>query len=112
MFSPAEEEHMAKTGEKYALVMDSKDIAVSAETLTYMAGLLDWATTFKGSQQLQHPDPIYGPMERLRPLHSSGVFFQDKRIPPFRYVYTETHGTGPCVSQGGYTRGEKRYRYA
>jgi len=27
-------------------------------------------------------------------------------------MYTGTHGTGPCVSEGGYTRCRKRHRYA
>ena len=55
---PSLQEQMAKTGEKHAFVMDSKVIAVSTETLTYMAGMLDWAPTFKGSQQLQQPTLI------------------------------------------------------
>jgi len=38
---PSLQEQMAKTGEKYALVMDSEGITVSTETLTHVAGLLD-----------------------------------------------------------------------
>jgi len=61
---------MVKTGENYTLVVDSEGIAVSTETLTHMLGLLDWATTFKGSQQLQqlalilYMGPIHGSMAR------------------------------------------------
>jgi len=51
-------------------------------------------------------------METRQPPHSSGVFFPDQRIPPFRQIYTGTHGTGPCVSEGGYTCCRKRHRYA
>ena len=47
---PSLQEQMAKTGEKQALPVDSNGISVSTETLTHMAGLLDWATTFDGSQ--------------------------------------------------------------
>ena len=52
---PSLQEQIIKTGENYTMVMDSEGIAVSTETLTQMSGLLDWATTFKGGQQLQQP---------------------------------------------------------
>jgi uncharacterized protein YacL (UPF0231 family) len=38
---PSLQEQMIKTGEKYTLVIDSEGIAVSTETLTHMASLLD-----------------------------------------------------------------------
>jgi len=44
---PSLQEQMAKTGEKYVLTVDSEGITVSAETLTRMAGLLDWATAIQ-----------------------------------------------------------------
>jgi len=47
---PSLQEQMAKTGEKYVLLVDSEGIAESTETLTRIAGLLDWATIFDGSQ--------------------------------------------------------------
>jgi len=59
---PSLQEQMRRTGEKYTLVIDSEGIAVSTETLTHMAGLLDWATSFQGGPQLQQPSLIYGPM--------------------------------------------------
>jgi len=38
---PSLQEQMIKTGEKYTLVIDSEGIAMSTETLTHMASLLD-----------------------------------------------------------------------
>jgi len=52
---PSLQEQMRRTGEKYTLVIDSEGIALSTETLTHMAGLLDWATSFQGGTQLQQP---------------------------------------------------------
>jgi len=55
---PSLQEQMRRTGEKYALVIESEGIAVSTETRTHMAGLLDWATSFQGGPQLQQPSLI------------------------------------------------------
>jgi len=49
---PSLQQQMIKTGEKYTLVIDSEGIAVNTETLTHMAGLLDWATSFQGTHPL------------------------------------------------------------
>ena len=55
---PSLQEQMIKTGEKYSIVIDFEGIAASTETLTHMAGLLDWATSFQGDPQLQQPSLI------------------------------------------------------
>jgi len=47
------QKQMATTGERYTLLVNSDGIAMSVETLTHMTGLLDWATTFNGSQMFQ-----------------------------------------------------------
>jgi len=69
---------MAKTGDKYTLIVDSEGIAVSTETLTHMTGLLDCATIFKGSQQLQQPASILstGPWRDDNLLVAAESFFQ------------------------------------
>ena len=82
---PSLQEQMAKTGEKYAITVDSEGIAVSTETLTRMAGLLDWATTFDGSQQLQQPTLILstGPRRDDNLLTAVESFFQINAYHPF-----------------------------
>jgi len=79
------QEQMAKTGEKYALQVDSDGIAVSVKTLTHMTGLLDWATTFNGSQQVQQPDLIVskGPFRDDNLLTAAESFFQTNAYKPF-----------------------------
>jgi len=76
---------MAKTGEKHALLVDSDGISVSTETLTHMAGLLDWATTLDGSQQLQQPALILstGPWRGDNLLLAAESFFQSNAYHPF-----------------------------
>jgi len=76
---------MAKTGEKYTLIVDSEGIAVSTETLTHMTGLLDCATIFKGSQQLQQPALILstGPWRDDNLLAAAESFFQTNANQPF-----------------------------
>ena len=49
------QEQMAKTGERYTLLVDSDGILVSVKTLTHMTGLLDWAITLNSSQLSQQP---------------------------------------------------------
>ena len=80
---------MVKTGEKYTLVVDSEGIAVSTETLTHMSGLLDSATTFKDSQQLQQPAliPSTGPWPDDNFLAAAESFFKTNAY----------HLFAPCV---------------
>jgi len=82
---PSLQEQMIKTGEKYTLVLDFEGIAVSTEILTHMSGLLDWATTFKGSQQLQQPALILstGPWRDDNLLAAVESFFQTYAYHPF-----------------------------
>ena len=82
---PSLQEQMAQTGEKYAITVHSEGIAVSTETLTRMAGLLDWATTLDGSQQLQQPALILstGPWRGDNLLLAAESFFQSNAYHPF-----------------------------
>jgi len=76
---------MRRTGEKYTLVIDSEGIAVSTETLTHMAGLLDWATSFQGGPQLQQPSLILstGPWREENLNAAAESFFQTNAYHPF-----------------------------
>jgi len=82
---PSLQEQMRKTGEKYTLVIDSEGIAVSTETLTHMAGLLDWATSFQGGPQLQQPSLILstGPWLENNLIAAAESFFQTTACHPF-----------------------------
>jgi len=79
------QEQMIKTGEKYTLVIDSEGIAVSTETPTHMAGLLDWATSFQGDPQLQQPSLILstGPWRDGNLIAAAESFFQTNAYHPF-----------------------------
>jgi len=82
---PSLQEQMIKTGEKYTLIVDSEGIAVSTEILTHMSGLLDWATTSKGSQQLQQPALILStdPWRDDNLLAAAESFLQTNACHPF-----------------------------
>jgi len=82
---PSLQEQMRKTGEKYTLVIDSEGIAVSTETLTHMAGLLDWATSFQGGPQLQQPSLILstGQWRDENLIAAAESFFQTNAYQPF-----------------------------
>jgi len=82
---PSLQKQMIKTREKYMLVIDSEDIAVSTETLTHMAGLLDWATSFQGGPQLQQPSRILstGPWRDDNLIAAAESFFQTNAYHPF-----------------------------
>jgi len=82
---PSLQEQMIKTGEKKTLVVDSEGIAVSTETLTRMSGLLDWATAFKGGQQLQQPALLLstGPWRDDNLIAAAEFFFQTNAYHPF-----------------------------
>jgi len=75
--------------------MDSEGIAVSMETLTHISGLWDWATTFKGSQQLRQPTLILstGQWRHDNLLTAAESFFQTNAYHPFA-KYIRGH-TGP-----------------
>ena len=76
---------MAKTGERHTFLVDSDGIAVSVETLTHMTGLLDWATTFIGSQRFQQPILMFstGPWRDDNLLTATESFFQTNAYLPF-----------------------------
>jgi len=82
---PSLQEQMRRTGEKYSLVIDSEGIAVSMETLTHMAGLLDWATSFQGGPQLQQSSLILstGPWREETLFATAEFFFQTNAYHPF-----------------------------
>jgi len=82
---PSFQEQMIKTGEKYTLVIDSEGIDVSTETLTHMAGLLDWATSFQGDSQLHQPSLILsaGPWRDGNLISAAESFFQTNAHHPF-----------------------------
>jgi len=82
---PSLQEQMIKTAEKYTMVVDSEGIAVSTETLTQMSGLLDWATAFKGGQQLQQPALILstGPWRDDNLITAAESIFQTNAYHPF-----------------------------
>jgi len=82
---PSLQEQMIEAGKKYTLVVASEGIAVSTETLTHMSGLLDWATIFKGGQQLQQPALIQstGPWRDDNLIAAAESFFQTNAYHPF-----------------------------
>ena len=79
------QEQMKRTGEKYTLVIDSEGIAVSTETLTRMASLLDWATSFHGGPQLQQPSLVLstGTWREENLIVAAESFFQTNAYHPF-----------------------------
>jgi len=103
---PSLQEQMRKTGEKYTLEIDSEGIAVSTETLTHMAGLLDWATSFQGGPQLQQPSFILstGPWRNKNLIAAAESFFQTNAYHPFA-TCARAHRSGPFVPEEGRTRG-------
>jgi len=71
--------------EIYASSGLSDGIAVSVETLTHVTGLLDWATTFNGSQLSQQLILILsnGPWRDDNLLTTAESFFQTNAYHPF-----------------------------
>jgi len=106
---PSLQEQIIKTGEKYTLVVDSEGIAVSTETLTHMSGLLDWATAFKGGQQLQQPTLILstGPWRDDNLIGAAEFFFQTNAYHPFATCVRGHTGPVPMFRKEADPRGGK-----
>jgi len=105
---PSLQEQMAQTGEKYAITVHSEGIAVSTETLTRMAGLLDWATTFDGSQQLQQPTLILsGPGEMTTSSQQWSLFSRSTHTTLSPHVYGDTQDRSLCLGRRLHPRWKK-----
>ena len=103
---PSLQEQMIKTGEKYTLVVDSEGIAVSTETLTHMAGLLDWATRFRGAHSASNHLLSYLRAHGVMAfsLQQQNPSSRPMRIIPVPHVHEDTQDRSLCPGRGPHPR--------